>query len=138
MILFWRACEYCQSWRRGKPGLIIVGLTAESFQALHPPPGVISRGPGPGHCFRAFRLCIHRPATSPDPSRSSAVENESVLGNAPSLFQAASGRTRQLKADQLPRQPGSHRGPQDLFKLKYSTRSFVGHMLRSSEGKIPK
>ena len=82
-----------------------MGPTAESFQALHSPPGVIGRCPGPGHYARAFRLCIHRPAASPDPL-------QSVLGSAPSLFLAASGQTGQLKANQLPRQPGSHRGPQ--------------------------
>ena len=37
------------------------GPTAESFRALHPPPGVISRCPEPGPYSPTFRLCIDRP-----------------------------------------------------------------------------
>ena len=91
--------------------LILLVMAPESIQALYPPPGVISRSPGPGPYSPAFRLCINRPAASPDPSWSGAVEHESVLGNAHFLFQAASGGTGQLTADHLPRQPGSHGRP---------------------------
>ena len=101
---------------QGKPGLIIAGPTAESIGAIYPPPGLTSWCPGPGPYSPAFRLCINRPAASPDPSRSSAVEHESVLGNSPFLFQVASGRTGQLTADHLPRQPGSHRGPHQDYR----------------------